>query len=90
MRSTATSRPIACLKLLLQRVDLIVGKRMRRGHLGGDFAAVARGERPERADDRGELGEAAILGEHAEELGGESSTSMASAAAATALAASRA
>src|SRR4028119_380108 len=53
----------AGLEIGLQRRDLIVGQRMRRDDLGGDLAAMARGEHVERADDVRDLREAAVPGE---------------------------
>src|SRR6187549_2655468 len=55
-------------ELLLERGELVGGQRMGGGDLGGDLAALRGGDRLERADHRGKLADAAVLGEHAEEV----------------------
>ena len=53
----------------LELGDLIVGQRMGRGDLGSGLTAVPGGELADRLDHGLELGQAAIVGQHAEELG---------------------
>ena len=58
-------------QLLLQRGQLVVAQRVRGGDLGGHFAAVACDNRCKSADHRGQVGEAAVVGEHPQKTGGQ-------------------
>ena len=58
----------AGLEIGLELGDLAIVERMRRGDFGGGFAAMAGGELADRADDVLEFAQAAVLGEHAEEI----------------------
>src|SRR5690606_14984029 len=55
-------------ELLLQRRKLLVGERVGAGDFGADFAALSSSDGLERANHRGQLGRAAVLRQHAEEV----------------------
>src|SRR5690606_16617883 len=55
-------------ELLLQRRKLLVGERVGAGDFGADLAALGSGDGLERANHRGQLGCAAVLRQHAEEV----------------------
>src|SRR3546814_19663825 len=70
MRISDWSSDVCSSDLRGQLLELLGGERMRAGDLRGHFAAMAGDDSGERVDHAGQVGEAAVLGEPAEELRG--------------------
>ena len=65
------SPAFAGAELLLERGKLLVGESVGAGDFGGHLAALGGGDHVERANHRRQLGDAAVLGQHAEEAFGQ-------------------